>query len=207
MGNVRWEQAAFDVFAIDGLEARMEALIARVRPNLTTLGVELQPFFAQLCGNEMFPHVAKHARRTVNPPNDTWVAWASGKRGYKALPHFQFGMWGTHVFVQFAVIYESGNKVTFANALERNLKSIRKAIPGDYQWSMDHMKPTGTAHADMTDADFAEMIRKLRDVKASEVTCGIHIDRHDPILLDPAALTARLEAVYTTLLPLYRMSF
>ncbi|WP_397261357.1 DUF1054 family protein [Peribacillus simplex] len=29
-----------------------------------------------LTGDEMYPHVAKHARRKVNPPNDTWVAFA-----------------------------------------------------------------------------------------------------------------------------------
>ena len=39
-------------------------------------------------------HVAKHARRSVNPPIDTWVAFAPNKRGYKMLPHFQIGLLG-----------------------------------------------------------------------------------------------------------------
>jgi uncharacterized protein YktB (UPF0637 family) len=171
------------------------------------MGAEMAPFFGELCGVEMFPHVAKHARRKVNPPNDTWVAWASNRRGYKALPHFQFGMWGTHVFVQFAVIYESGNKAVFAAGLERELAAVRATVPDDYVWSMDHMKPDGTRHAEMTDADFAAMIEKLRYVKASEVTCGVHIDREDPVLRDGAALAAYIREVYTTLLPLYRLSF
>ena len=37
-----------------------------------------------------YPHVAKHARRSVNPPKDTWVAFATSKRGYKMLPHFKW---------------------------------------------------------------------------------------------------------------------
>lgn len=109
----------FDVFKVPGLEPRMEALIANVRPKLTMLGDEIAPFLSALCGEEMFPHVAKHARRTINPPNDTWVAWAASKRGYKALPHFQVGMFESHLFIIFAVIYESPNKVTFAKHLEK----------------------------------------------------------------------------------------
>src|SRR4029453_11001355 len=34
-------------------------------------------------------HVAKHMRRTVNPPDDTWVAFAADKRGYKKHCHFK----------------------------------------------------------------------------------------------------------------------
>jgi uncharacterized protein YktB (UPF0637 family) len=116
-------------------------------------------------------------------------------------------MWGTHIFVLFAVIYESPNKSTFAEKLERNLKVVKTKIPANYEWSMDHMKPTGTKHSAMTADDFATMIHKLRSVKASEVTCGVRIERDDPILQDGDKLAAYIEEVYTTLLPLYRLSF
>lgn len=66
----------FAVFQIESMEPRMDALIARVRPKLNELGNELAPVLSALCGEEMFPHVAKHARRTVHAPNDTWVAQA-----------------------------------------------------------------------------------------------------------------------------------
>jgi uncharacterized protein YktB (UPF0637 family) len=33
--------------------------------------------------------VARHARRTVNPPDDTWVAFAPDRRGYKKHCHFK----------------------------------------------------------------------------------------------------------------------
>ncbi|NDI33538.1 DUF1054 family protein [Chengkuizengella sediminis] len=62
----------FNVFTIDSLEPRMEALITHVRPKLEWLGAEIAPYLSAVTGEEMFPHVAKHARRTVNPPNDTW---------------------------------------------------------------------------------------------------------------------------------------
>jgi hypothetical protein len=34
------------------------------------------------------------------------LAFANSKRGYKKLPHFQIGLWDTHMFVWFAIIYE-----------------------------------------------------------------------------------------------------
>ena len=55
--------------------------------------------------------MAKHARRTVNPPKDSWVAFAPYKRGYKSLPHFQIGLWRTHLFIVLVIIYEALKKM------------------------------------------------------------------------------------------------
>ncbi len=199
--------ADFDVFAIPGLEPRMEALIANVRPKLTALGEALASELTALVGEEMFPHVAKHARRTVHAPNDTWVAWAANKRGYKMLPHFQFGMFATHAFAQFAIIYESDKKTVFAKALDRDLKKIKTIVPSSYVWSMDHMKPEGTPHREMTDDAFRRISEKLAGTKQSEVLVGIRLDRGDPLLADGPALYETIRGTFETLMPLYRMSF
>ncbi|WP_309122100.1 DUF1054 domain-containing protein [Paenibacillus sp.] len=204
---VAFAPSDFDVFTIPGLEPRMEALIARVRPKLTALGEALAPDLSALAGAEMFPHVAKHARRTVHAPNDTWVSWAANKRGYKMLPHFQFGMFASHAFAQFAIIYESDKKTVFAQALERDLKKIKKLVPSSYVWSMDHMKPEGTPHREMTDDAFRRMAEKLAGTKQSEVLVGIRLDRDDPLLSDGPALYETIRSTYETLMPLYRMSF
>ncbi len=116
-----FNQKDFDVFKIDGLDERMEELRGRLSPKLETIATELEPTASSLTGDEMFIHVAKHARRTKNPPNDTWAALANSKRGYKKLPHFQIGMWETHVFIWFAVIYESPINLI----LLKNLKQIK----------------------------------------------------------------------------------
>lgn len=197
----------FEVFQIPGLEPRMEMLIERVRPKLEALGAELAPYLTELCGEEMFVHVAKHARRTVNPPIDTWVAWGTSKRGYKALPHFEVGMFDSHVFVIFAVIYESPNKITFAEALERELDEVRRNLPGEFYWSMDHMAPHGTLHKDMKSEDYDKIITKLKTVKKAEVMCGLRIERDDPVAADGEQLLETIRSTFKTLLPLYRMSF
>ncbi|MEN1988631.1 MULTISPECIES: YktB family protein [Paenibacillus] len=197
----------FDVFQIPGLEPRMEMLIERVRPKLETIGAELAPYLTELCGEEMFVHVAKHARRTVNPPIDTWVAWASSKRGYKALPHFEVGLFGTHLFVIFAIIYESPNKAAFAEGLERQLREVRRFMPQGYYWSMDHMSPTGTLQQNMQDEDYDKIITKLKTVKKAEVMCGLRIERDDPLAADGEKLLETVRQTFKTLLPLYKMSF
>ncbi|WP_322905224.1 DUF1054 domain-containing protein [Paenibacillus campi] len=198
--------ADFDVFAIDGLEPRMEALIARVRPKLTALGELIQPHLATLCGEEMYVHVAKHARRTVNPPKDTWVAWASSKRGYKALPHFEVGMFGTHVFVVFAIIYESPRKVDFGRAMAAQLDQVKAIVPDHYYWSLDHMSPQCTPQADWSDEHLLDMANRLQTVKKSEIICGLRIDKHDPLLGDGDAFVRQVEHTFQQLLPLYQMA-
>ncbi|GIQ61451.1 DUF1054 domain-containing protein [Paenibacillus cisolokensis] len=199
--------ADFDVFAIPGLEARMSALIERVRPKLTLLGERLAPALSAMCGEEMFPHVAKHARRTVHPPNDTWVAFSANKRGYKALPHFQIGLFESHLFIQFAVIYEAPDKAAFARRALASLADIARAIPDHYVWSGDHTVAQSTPHGEMkNDGGLARLFERLASVKAAEVLCGIEIRRGDERLRDGEALIGLAEQTFETLLPLYRMA-
>lgn len=202
-----FQAADFEVFTIPGLEARMEALIATVRPKLNFLGEQLAPYLSIQCGEEMFPHVAKHARRTINPPNDTWVAWANNKRGYKAYPHFQVGMFESHLFVIFAIIYESDNKKIFADKLLAHLEEVQRIIPAHYFWSLDHMKPEGTAHQDIHQEGFERIAEKLSQVKKSEVLCGLRIERDNPVLQQGSELIKLIEQTFDQLMPLYRLAF
>lgn len=200
-------QADFDVFTIPGLESRMAALIRHVRPKLTDLGGQVKPLLSSLCGEEMHPHVARHARRTINAPNDTWVAWANSRKGYKAYPHFQVGLFSSHLFIQFAIIYESNHKETFADHAEKQLTKLRNEIPGHFFWSLDHTLPNSTLHKDMGKKDFQQLFDKLRNVKKAEVLCGLELRRDDPSVADGNKLFALIEDTFTKLVPLYRLAF
>ena len=196
----------FDVFSIPGLEERMEVLRSQVSPKLEAIATELAPDVTALTGDEMFVHVAKHARRTKNPPEDTWAALANNNRGYKKLPHFQIGLWETHVFVWFAVIYESPVKQDFAKAIKKEDNQIRKEIPEDFVWSIDHTKPDVLPQKELTDEKFSEMVDRLENVKKAELLCGLNIDRNDPGLKDADKFLARCKGAFETLEPLYRMA-
>lgn len=197
----------FDVFNVPGLEPRMEAIIHQVRPKLEFLGETLAPYLSAICGEEMYPHVAKHARRTVNPPIDTWVALASSKRGYKALPHFEVGLFSTHLFIIFAVIYESPNKLVFADFLDKHAAKVKTTVPDHFFWSMDHFNPVGMPQAEVNPAELKKMAERLKNVKKAEIMCGLRIERDDPVLRDGDKLIAKVEETFTTLLPLYKASF
>ncbi|MYL70821.1 DUF1054 family protein [Halobacillus litoralis] len=197
-------QEDFDVFSIPGLENRMEALKDRISPKLEAIATELAADVTAMTGDEMFVHVAKHARRKTNPPNDTWAALASNKRGYKKLPHFQIGLWESHVFIWFAVIYESPIKQDFAYKLEQNKDEVLQHIPKDYVWSIDHTKPDSIPQSDVNEDKFLSMTERLKTVKKAEILCGRNIERGDDRLKDPDAFLKLCKETFQTLEPLYR---
>jgi uncharacterized protein YktB (UPF0637 family) len=196
----------FEVFTIDGLDARMDALKNTIRPKLEALGEHFSPTLSAITGNEIFPHVAKHARRTINPPKDTWVAFSSSSRGYKMLPHFQIGLWESHIFVWFAMIYEAPNKADFGKTLEKNLGSIYKKTPMHFVWSEDHMKPSATPHQQLNKEGLRLMFERLQTVKKAEILCGIHIDKKDAVNMSANDFLKEVDGVFKSLLPLYKLA-
>ncbi|MET3681997.1 uncharacterized protein YktB (UPF0637 family) [Alkalibacillus flavidus] len=199
-------QADFDVFTIDGLDERMTELKSRISPKLQDIAERLEPTVSSLAGDQMYVHVAKHARRKTNPPNDTWAALASNNRGYKKLPHFQVGMWESHVFIWFAVIYESPIKTDFAKQLKANKQDVLSQIPDHFVWSKDHMKPDTISHEDMKNGQFDELVDRLETVKKAEILCGQTFDRDDERLQDEDQMMALFEDTVKKLMPLYDLT-
>lgn len=200
-----FSQEAFDVFTIDGLDARMEKIVSVIRPSFEQLGQHFAPSLSALTGEEMVTHIAKHARRTVNPPKDTWVAFAADKRGYKKHPHFQIGLWGTHLFVWYAVIYESPFKEQIAERLEAEIDQIMQLIPNDFHWSPDHTQPASTPQAVLGKDGVLALIKRLKQVKKAELLCGLTIPRDDSILADGERLLKKLDETMAILARLYNM--
>ncbi|GAA4715291.1 DUF1054 family protein [Brevibacillus fulvus] len=200
-----FHQEDFDVFTISGLDQRMEAIKSVIRPKLEFLGQHFSPILSVETGHEMFYHVAKHARRTVNPPSDTWVAWAGDKRGYKKHPHFQIGLWETHLFVWYAVIYESPFKEAIGGAIERQIEEIVSLVPDSFRWSSDHTQPGSTPQQQLGKEGILQLANRLQQVKKAEILCGITIERDDPVLQNRDQLLARMEQTFDVLSKLYRL--
>lgn len=196
----------FDVFTIDGFEERMEALKSTIRPKLELLGNHFVPTLTTITGDEMFPHVAKHARRSVNPPKDTWVAFSSNPRGYKMLPHFQIGMWESHLFIWYAVIYEAPQKAEIAKKFEKKITSIQKHIPSQFVWSADHMKPDAIEQSKLGKKGLLELFQKVQKIKKAELLCGFHISKEEAIKMTPQDLIETMDQTLRTLLPLYKIT-
>jgi len=204
MDEIKWTNKDFDVFTTDGLEQRMEALTTNVRPKFQELGERFTSFLSVHTGNEFFPHVAKHARRTINPPKDSWVAFSTYKRGYKSLPHFQIGLWSTHLFIWVAIIYEAPEKDTMANRLLQNIEVFDK-LPDDFVISGDHMKPDALSLVESKEDTLEQLLVRLRDVKKGEFLVGRQIPREEAVTLSSDEFLKLTEETFEKLLPIYNV--
>ncbi|MFC4767650.1 YktB family protein [Effusibacillus consociatus] len=201
---VGWKEEDFAVFEVEGLEPRMEALKARVRPKFEAIGSALAPDLSARYGEEFYVHVAKHARRKTNPPNDSWVSFATNPRGYKMMPHFQVGMWATHAFVQFAIIYECVNKKEFGEQLAREWSSLKREIPEHMLWYDDHIKPKSVPHPEM-DEKIDIFTKKLIQNKNGELLVGIEIPKAQAIAMSGEAFLDKARKTMFELGPLYTL--
>ncbi|GKU82340.1 YktB family protein [Niallia sp. NCCP-28] len=203
MNFAGFNQKDFDTFTIEGLEERMKAIQERIQPKFRIIGEALTSELSVKTGNEMFLHIAKHARRTINPPKDTWLAISANKRGYKQHPHFQIGLFDDHVFIWLAYIYELPQKAEYAKTFLENLNQIKTAIPDNYMISSNHMKKDAKK---VGETDLQQALERFQDVKKAEFLVGQHIQASDSILANGNQFMDLVEQTFETLLPLYQLS-
>jgi len=206
MSSALFHEQDFSVFHIDGLEQRMEAIRSRIRPKFEWIGDQISPFLTLKIGEPVNVHIAKHARRTVNPPDETWLAWSTSKRGYKALPHFQVGIRDTHLFMWFALIYECERKSQFARRFLDDFEKQWNRIPDHFSFSKDHTVPETYQKQQIQPEDLKQMLQRLATVKKAEFLCGRLIPKNQAVHLDQQAFISQVEETFQTLLPLYQLA-
>ncbi|MBD8496820.1 YktB family protein [Paenibacillus arenosi] len=199
-----FESSDFATFHIEGLEQRMEGIRTRIQPKFRAIGEQLVADASVFAGQEMHLHIAKHARRTVNAPKDTWMAIGPNKRGYKSLPHFQVGLFDDHLFIWVAFIYEVENKKQIAERLLAQSDELINALPNHYVLSMDHMKKDAAKITELTDEELQTTLTRFRDIKSSEWLVGLHLKPNDPILQDGQAFIKLASETIHTLMPIYK---
>lgn len=195
----------FDTFYINGLEERMTAIQERIQPKFKELGTDLSEELSFMLGKEMHLHIAKHARRTKNPPKDTWLAVADNKRGYKKHPHFQVGLFDDHVFVWLAFIYEMPEKEKAATSLLEMTQEMMQ-LDENFRISPDHTKKESFLLKEIDDEKLTSVLHRFRDVKKGEFLLGKHFDREDPIVQNGDALLEEIKNTFETLAPYYHAS-
>lgn len=200
-----FEDRDFAVFSVPGLEGRMEALKTQVRPKLEQLGRDFTPFLSELWEQPVYAHVAKHARRTVNPPNDTWVAFCPDKRGYKKHPHFQIGLWETHVFATFGLIYESPLRLHYARQLRANAREVLAQVPTSCVFIPNHMDPAAIPAAEVDETRLARLTERLEG-RQGELLVGLRIERSDAVHLSGTQFEQKVQDCFLSLKPLLRLT-
>lgn len=196
-----FNQNDFSVFQIDGLEKRMEAIQTLIQPKFKELGTELVGELSAQIGNELFLHIARHARRTVNPPQDTWLAISDNKRGYKKHPHFQVGLYDDHLFIWLAFIYELDGKEKIADMFIEDFNKL-KQLPNEFVVSLDHMKKDSIAINKLE----MKHLERFKNVKKAEFLIGRHLAVGDSRVANGEELFNIILDTFHTLIPFYQNS-
>ncbi|MFZ1890183.1 MAG: DUF1054 family protein [Candidatus Binataceae bacterium] len=130
MASLGFTQNDFRIFEIEGFSARMEQIAARVRPRLTRLGAELAPDLGRKLHLEFFPHVAKHMRRTVNPPAETWAAWGPSPKGYKRYGYLALCISRLGIHARVVVKSDADNRPEMAQRIAAKSSALAKSLRG-----------------------------------------------------------------------------
>lgn len=203
MAFTGFNESDFETFLIEGLDERMTAIQERIQPKFKALSESIIPQLESITGSEMHLHVARHARRKVNPPQDTWSAYCHDKRGYKKHPHFQIGLFDDHVFIWLAHIYELPHKEDIANRFIENKSSILETLPVHFDVSMDHMKKPSQK---VSEIDLDATLKRFKEVKKGEFLVGRKIASTDPLLKDGDAFINTVIDTFQTVSPLYKIA-
>lgn len=195
----------FEIFELEGFAERMGALRQRVKPKLTALGEELIAPLSKTLGEALHPHVAQHLRRTVNPPVETWVAFAREKRAYKPFVHVRAAIREECVRVLVFVEDYADEKEAFANHLIANAEPLSELFLKHpeilaYDIPDANGKPSkGVALAPETLTAFAE---RMKRVKGQHAVFGIPISK-TKVVKAGGDLTERIVKSVKIMKPLY----
>ncbi len=130
MPTLGFTRADFDIFKLEGFDERMQQILGRVRPRLVRLGNDLAPELARKLHLEFFPHVARHARRTVNPPPETWAAFGPSPKGYKRYGYLALCISGFGIHARAVVKSEADNRVEMGRRLANQAAELTRSFKG-----------------------------------------------------------------------------
>ncbi len=199
----------FKVFEIDGFAPRMEAIRRRIRPKLEAAGRDLLPDVARIGGGHAFAHVAKHARRTVNPPQDTWVAFAGDRRGYKKHCHFKVAISRGAVRFLFEAGPQHSAKRRWVAAWKRDAPKVVPVLRrarGLAWFRNEHDEAPGAVLSDLPGDAVGRLGEELLSRRDGQFVLGRAVPAEEAVRWKPADWTRVARETFHLLAPLYRLS-
>ena len=200
--------ADFKVFDVKGFQPRMSEIRSRIRPKLETVGHSLVPAVNRATGVPTFAHVAKHARRTVNPPDDTWVAFGPDPRGYKKHCHFKVAVSRQCVRFLFEVGPEHADKKRWAAAWKKSapkLGPVIRRVRGLGWFKSEHDDAAAAALADLSPDDLAGLADELLRTRDGQFVIGRAVGAEEAAHWSDAQYRAAALEIFRALAPLFRL--
>jgi len=192
----------FRVFEIEGFSARMEQIGARVRPRLARLGAELAPGLARKLHLEFFPHVAKHMRRTVNPPAETWAAWGPSPKGYKRFAYLALCISSLGLHARVVVKPEADHRIEMARRIGEKSAALAKSLRGTKIARYDRWDFAAMPEARPAGEEFLDAMRAALGKKSGQIDAGFGWPVREAVRIDRAEVIdafGELESVYRIL--------
>src|SRR5439155_1622163 len=131
-------------------------------------------------GGDVFAHVAQHARRTVNPPDDTWVAFGPDARGYKKHSHFKIAVSRSAVRFLFEIGPEHADKPRWATAWKKNAPKVGPVLRRVKQlawFKNEHDEEPAAPLADFTHEKLGEHADDLSRMRYGHFVVGRRASR------------------------------
>jgi uncharacterized protein YktB (UPF0637 family) len=198
----------FKVFEISGFKPRMEAIKTRIRPKLEAIGRDLLPDVTRIGGDEAFAHVARHARRTVNPPDDTWVAFALDRRGYKKHCHFKVAVSRSALRFLFEAGPEHADKKRWVAAWKRHapqLVPVLRRARGLAWFKGEHDETPSAVLADLPTDAVARLADELTRTRDGQLVLGRVVTAGEAARWAPRDYVRVARDTFQLLAPLYRL--
>jgi uncharacterized protein YktB (UPF0637 family) len=184
MATLGFNLADFQVFRVQGFNERMAQLYATVRPKLLRLGDELAPALASKLHLEFFPHVAKHARRTVNPPPETWCAFGPSARGYKRYPYLGLCISSFGLHARVVVKSEADRRPEMSAMLKRKAGELTRALGGTMVARYDNWAFDALPAAVRADQELWQQLADALEKKTGGIDVGVTWPSREAIRVD-----------------------
>lgn len=201
MAKLGFTPIDFSVFKVEGFNERMQQIYEHVRPKLIRLGDELAPELARRLHLEFFPHVAKHARRTVNPPPETWAAFGPSPKGYKRYGYLALCISGVGLHARAVVKAEADHRPQMAAGFKSRADQLIKDFKGTRISRYDKWNFTTLPSSDPAGEELFTSLAEVLNKKTGGIDIGFGWNIRDALKLDRAEL---LDA-FRELEPIYRI--
>ncbi|HKV53553.1 MAG TPA: DUF1054 family protein [Candidatus Binataceae bacterium] len=189
MARLGFTPIDFEVFSVEGFNERMQQIYAHVRPKLVRLGDELAPELARKLHMEFFPHVAKHARRTVNPPPETWAAFGPSPKGYKRYGYLALAISGAGIHARAVVKSEADKRTEIGRSIKSRAAQLVKDFKGTgiaryEKWDFHQIPPEPPAETGLFSALGDSLEKKTGGIDVGfgwPVKAALRLDRDEVI--------------------------
>lgn len=197
---MRFTKKDLEIFEVPGFADRMQLIADTVHPKLAKLGELLQPQLSRLVFHQLYPQTAQHLRRTVNPPEETWVAFSPDNAGYKSNVHFSLCVGGIGVQARVAAKQECKDRKVFGQNLIRNVDKL-KDLKGSKEMADYSRRDAEGKPATITEwgSFLTDSGKRLKEVQAAAFDIGINL----PLSGD---LSSHAIQAFSKLVPFYQLS-